>query len=370
MIRRLGCRRLCSATSSASVPTPYPFQEVAIKRLLMPGRRGLLLADEMGLGKTVSVIGALNREPKIKSVLVVAPKSVIHVWKLELSRWLSRPLSVGLASASKGLPKEPTQILLINYDIVRKHREELDALAPWDVLVCDEAHYLKNPEILRTQALLGRTGDRTSRSADPDAPVPGALRARRVWLLTGSPVLNQPVELYPLLRTLDPYSETVPRAFSFNSFRVRYSVREETQWGVKYKGAANTAELRRLLLLGCDTIPPIMLRRTKAEVLTDLPAKHHQLLPIVDEKVARDELRVIKRLRKEMAIPKGGGDGAGASADAGEGEGEGGGDGGGEGAGEGEGEGGDGPGPCAAAGGRERKERGSGAAPGRRHGAR
>ena len=81
-------------------------------------------------------VGALNREPKIKSVLVVAPKSVIHVWKLELSRWLSRPLSVGLASASKGLPKEPTQILLINYDIVRKHREELDALAPWDVLVC------------------------------------------------------------------------------------------------------------------------------------------------------------------------------------------------------------------------------------------
>ena len=57
MIRRLGCRRLCSA-SSASVLTPYPFQEVAIKRLLMPGRRGLLLADEMGLGKTVSVIGA------------------------------------------------------------------------------------------------------------------------------------------------------------------------------------------------------------------------------------------------------------------------------------------------------------------------
>ena len=96
MIRRLGCRRLCSATSSASVLTPYAFQEVAIKRLLMPGprhrlppaacrrcrplpaahrplptahcpppadrcavgRRGLLLADEMGLGKTVSVIGA------------------------------------------------------------------------------------------------------------------------------------------------------------------------------------------------------------------------------------------------------------------------------------------------------------------------
>ena len=96
---RLSCRRWSSATSTlAEALTPYPFQEVAIKRLLTPGRRGLLLADEMGLGKTVSVIGALNREPTIESVLVVAPKSVLHVWSLELSRWLARPdLSVGMA---------------------------------------------------------------------------------------------------------------------------------------------------------------------------------------------------------------------------------------------------------------------------------
>ena len=96
---RLSCRPWSSATSTvAEALTPYPFQEVAIKRLLTPGRRGLLLADEMGLGKTVSVIGALNREPTIESVLVVAPKSVLHVWRLELSRWLARPdLSVGMA---------------------------------------------------------------------------------------------------------------------------------------------------------------------------------------------------------------------------------------------------------------------------------
>ena len=56
----LSCHRLSSRTSTAAEAlTPYPFQEVAIKRLLTPGRRGLLLADEMGLGKTVSVIGAV-----------------------------------------------------------------------------------------------------------------------------------------------------------------------------------------------------------------------------------------------------------------------------------------------------------------------
>ena len=108
---------------------------------------------------------------------------------------------------------------------MRKHREELDARGPWDVLVCDEAHYLKNPEAARTTALLGETMEPTVRGASRDAPVPGALPARRVWLLTGSPVLNQPVELFPLLRTLDPYSRTVWCARSFYLFRERCSRR-------------------------------------------------------------------------------------------------------------------------------------------------
>ena len=58
------------------------------------------------------------------------------------------------------------------------------------------------------------------------------------------------------------------RARSFYLFRERYSRRVETQWGVKYFGAANTAELRGLLQ-GRAASPPLMLRRTKAEVLTD-----------------------------------------------------------------------------------------------------
>ena len=266
-----------TTAAGASLLTPYPFQEAAITRLLMPGRRGLLLADEMGLGKTVSVISALNREPAIKRVLIVAPKSVLPVWRNELARWLTRPLSVGIASATKGMPKEETDVLLVNYDIIRKHRDELDARAPWDALVCDEAHYLKNPETLRTRALLGRT-DANQLSRDVHAPCPGALRARRVWLLTGSPVLNKPLELFPLLRTLDPEGETVGTVRSFNAFRKRYCEREEGRWGVRWKGARNTAELRGKLLLDEPGCPPLMLRRTKAEVLTDLPSKHYQLM--------------------------------------------------------------------------------------------
>ena len=99
--------RARSTVSSLSASlAPYPFQEEAIGRLLEPGRRGLLLADEMGLGKTVSVISAIDREPSIGRVLVIAPKSVLPAWRCELSRWLTRPLSVGLASAAAGMPDE------------------------------------------------------------------------------------------------------------------------------------------------------------------------------------------------------------------------------------------------------------------------
>jgi len=250
--------RARSTVSSLSASlAPYPFQEEAIGRLLEPGRRGLLLADEMGLGKTVSVISAIDREPAIGRVLVIAPKSVLPAWRCELSRWLTRPLSVGLASAAAGMPDELPDVLLLNYEMVHKHRAQLDALE-WDVLVCDEAHFLKNPDAQRTQALLGRT---TSK-----ADCPGALRASRVWFLTGSPVLNNPIELFPLLRTLDPRGQTLPALSSFAAFRDRYCGRQDTPWGVTYKGSRNSAELRAKLRGELAGAPPLMLRRTKVRV--------------------------------------------------------------------------------------------------------
>jgi hypothetical protein len=127
------------------------------------------------------------------------------------------------------------EVLLVNYDIVGKHRDELDMLAPWDVLVCDEAHYLKNPTTLRTRSLLGNTLEEPP--AGYEIPSPGALRSRRVWFLSGSPVLNEPVELFPLLRTLDPFGNALPALSSFTDFRERYSRKAKGKWGVTYFGA-------------------------------------------------------------------------------------------------------------------------------------
>ena len=61
-----------------------------------------------------------------------------------------------------------------------------------------------------------------SNATPPEAPNLNALPTRRVWFLTGSPVLNNPIELYPLLRSLDPYGETMPTLRRYTEFRERY----------------------------------------------------------------------------------------------------------------------------------------------------
>jgi SWI/SNF-related matrix-associated actin-dependent regulator 1 of chromatin subfamily A len=279
-----------SISDAFSIPAPdglsyFPFQVKAIQECLVRSDR-VLLGDEMGLGKTISVIGALNVLEKISEknskILIIAPKSVLPNWESELYKWLvgSSSQSIGVITASHGLPP-PVDILLMNYDIVEKFRDDIDELGPFDIVVCDEAHYLKNADAVRTQATLGnhyRSG----------------IATQRLWLLTGSPVLNNPIELFPLLRALDPNFQVIPELRSLSAFQDRYCGRQDTPWGVTYKGGKNLAELRGRLKEKREDGTPLMLRRTKVEVLKDLPQKRHQLLPLDDDgKAASEEARVL-----------------------------------------------------------------------------
>ena len=270
------------------IPVPFgleylDYQKEAIVVLQHHGG-GLLLCDEMGLGKTISAIGALNLMLDYNKVLIVAPKSLVSMWKRELERWLvnANNVSIAVATAQGGVP--PCQILLMNYDIIDKYRKEIDALGMWDVLICDEAHYLKSAEAVRTKALLGDTLTPTNR---------GAILARRKWFLTGSPVLNNPIELYPLLKALDPMGNVIPQLRDLDDFCEHYCGRKVTPWGVTYKGGKNLSELRQRLRSGDH---PLMLRRTKNDVLQDLPKKRHELIPLEDELVAVQEEQALKEI--------------------------------------------------------------------------
>jgi SWI/SNF-related matrix-associated actin-dependent regulator of chromatin subfamily A-like protein 1 len=140
--------------ADVDIPVPaglayLPYQRAGIAYCME--RDGALIGDDMGLGKTPQAIGTINVDPDCKRVLVICPASLKLNWAKELRRWLSRPMTVGVAEGSN-FPA--TDIVIINYDIVAKHRATIDTIE-WDNLIVDEAHYLKNPKAQRTKAILG-----------------------------------------------------------------------------------------------------------------------------------------------------------------------------------------------------------------------
>jgi SWI/SNF-related matrix-associated actin-dependent regulator 1 of chromatin subfamily A len=145
-----------SRATNANVAIPAPegldylgYQKAGIAYAME--RDACLIGDDMGLGKTMQAIGTINADAGARSVLVICPASLKLNWAKELRKWLVRPLSIGVAEG-KVIPT--TDVVIINYDIVSKHRAAIDA-REWDILIVDEAHYLKNPKAGRTKAVLG-----------------------------------------------------------------------------------------------------------------------------------------------------------------------------------------------------------------------
>lgn len=234
---------------------PFPFQVEGARFLL--SREGALLGDEMGLGKTVQVLLAVNADPSIRRVLVVCPASVKLNWEREARRWLVRPFETLVLSGTTPSPIPAPKgdkglFVVINYDIVAAWEGELRRHV-WDLMALDEAHYVKDPNAKRSKAILG-----------PKArnPIP----ARKRVALTGTPIVNRPVELWPILAWLDYRTWG-----NFWAYAKRYCNAHYNGYGWDFRGASNLEELRARLR-------PYMLRREKAEVLKDLPEKIREII--------------------------------------------------------------------------------------------
>ena len=200
----------------------------------MAARAHALLADEMGLGKTVTALAAAEAVGA-RSVLVVCPASVRGGWRQE--------------AAECG-------IVLPRFDVISYHGASSnvirrDLLGSYDVIIMDEAHFLKSTDSARSAAVLGTQSGL-------------ARRARYKWALTGTPVLNRPVELYPLLRVL--HGKALGKYESYERFTQRYCGAYWDGYSINVKGASHLDELSGVLR-------GFMLRRTKLEVLPELPAK-------------------------------------------------------------------------------------------------
>ena len=233
------------------------------------GRARTILADDMGLGKTRQSVIAMKEAKPIGPYLVVCPASVKQNWRREILKVLpnARVEIVGPAP----LPADHDDWVVINYDLLNRNIDGLLAM-PWQGLVFDEAHYLKNHTSQRS-----RTARKLAESVNADATI---------HVLTGTPLTNRPRDLFPLLQLTRH-----PMGRSFLSFAKRYCDAYQNDYGWVTDGASNLDELR-IVLQG------LMLRRTKDEVL-DLPPKVRTWLPI---EIARGTGRSEARRVLEMLL--------------------------------------------------------------------
>lgn len=213
----------------------YPYQQTGAQWLAERPRA--LLGDKMGLGKTVQAIEAANLTGA-RRIAVVCPAIARVNWGRELDKWALYSPAVKIES----------------YNKLAMDRELRREWARWrpDVLVIDEAHYLKSKDTSRTKSLYG-----------PHCRGDGLVGcAGAVWALSGTLTPNNAAELYPHLRASFP--DALPGAGSFADFLNRYTHWEPTPHGPKVLSNKNLAELRA-------AIEPHLLRRRTEDVLPELP---------------------------------------------------------------------------------------------------
>jgi SNF2 family DNA or RNA helicase len=245
----------------------HPFQAAGVRYMEGKGGR-VLLADEQGLGKTVQVLAYLARDQGDRMpALVVCPVVVKNHWQAEAEKWLGwdceilegrRPYRIRLAA-----------LTVINYDVFSDWLPVLVA-QPFRTLIMDESHYLKNKKAKRTEAV-----ELLSRS------IPHIIG------LTGTPVLNRPAEVYNQVRIIRPDLFT-----NWWQFHERYNGVKSTRWGVELGKPQNLPELEDRLRLN------VMIRRTKEQVLPELPDLTRTTIPIGVDLTEFDTLkgRIIQRL--------------------------------------------------------------------------
>ena len=207
----------------------HPYQRKGVQ-FLRKNKRAYL-ADQMGLGKTAQAIMAARSLPKLRSVLVVCPAVAVLNWERELGKWW---------------PDRPDVWQVVSY--ARLIRMDTKTTGPpYDLVILDEAHYCKTVSAQRTKRALSE-----------------ARRAGRAWLLSGTPMPNNPTELWAPVRYLWPEIAQrfgITTAYQWLEY---FTFHRPTPFGPRPYKVRNGAELR-------EAIRPIMLRRHLDDVGLELP---------------------------------------------------------------------------------------------------
>ncbi|KAK5964804.1 SWI:SNF matrix associated [Trichostrongylus colubriformis] len=224
----------------------FSFQKKGVAFGIERGGR-ILLADEMGLGKSVQALTLARYYKSEWPLLIICPSSVKTAWKIQINKFL--PYIQNIFLVEKGSDPLPTArtsntIAILSYDLMVLKKKALEEMT-YCVIIFDESHLLKDNKSKRTQVAHSL-----------------AKRATRVILLSGTPALSRPAELFSQGR------------FCFEA-----------------KGCTNSEELAAILT------KRVMIRRLKKDVLADLPDKRREVVYLSGDKIdtRMDSLQKAKR---------------------------------------------------------------------------
>jgi len=174
-----------------------PFQKAGVEYALR--RKNTLIGDVPGLGKTMQAVAIAN-EMDAKRVLVVCPANIRLQWARKIREWTTMPwpYTIHVTTNGKNGVHPNAAWNIISYDLARSPALGWALAQGWyDLLILDEAHYLKTIDAARTRAIFGRNDDTVTDFAAI------ASRCASVVALTGTPLPNRPREAYTLLRGLN-----------------------------------------------------------------------------------------------------------------------------------------------------------------------
>lgn len=238
-----------------------PFQRAGVEYAVRVKK--CFIADEQGLGKTVQAMSTIETLDSFPA-LVVCPPTLVLNWVYEIKKFFPHR-TAAYVKGRKELPDEETDYLIIGWSNIDFWKKDLTNYSSY---VFDESHSAKNGKAKRTRA-----AQKIAKSVSPGGAV---------LLLTGTPITNRPAEFAPQLKLIDQLGQ-------FGGewpFYKRYAAAHKDRWGQwNLSGASNLEELNQRLRSSC------YIRRTKKEVLEDLPEVRHATMYVEPDVKVMPEYR-------------------------------------------------------------------------------
>lgn len=261
-----------------------PFQEETVRKTLaffeINESHAAYVANEMGLGKSVTSLVTHNTIES-KRTLIVCPSVMKLVWKEEAEKWCNLGqefYNIGVLESSKDafnftIPN--SHIVIISYGLLlNKEIHKYLTSIKFDLLILDEAHYIKSHKAKRTKATLSLWRN-----------------CEYKICLSGTPFLRDITDCYTT------FSAILPRQFTnYFEFAGRYANQRRTPWGIKYEGIRNADELSKIIRKN------FYIRYKKEDVLKDLPPKMWSKVPLPNKYSVKVGIEESKKLAKEKQL--------------------------------------------------------------------